>query len=381
MDSFKGCLTSAEAGEAVRGGVLRAYPDAEVSVLEIADGGEGTGKALHRYLGGEVIEMDCHDAIGRSRRGRIVLLPSSDGGTAIVELAEAAGITHLKGKERDVMRTTTYGFGELIAGAISHGARKVICTLGGSATNDAGLGALQALGLILYDKKGRVMDRPIAGEELRNIGQIDPSALRSRLSGVEIEYLYDAEIDFTGPHGAVAMYSAQKGATDKDFPLLEEGMENVARLLHDMTGKDPAELPGAGAAGGAGAGLGLLAGAHPRSGIAAVLDAARFDDMLRDADVVITGEGHADVQTCQGKAARGVLERAGKGGVPVMLFAGRVDDRELLMADGYLSITDINEGQSKEIDPCIPAIAKERLEDAVARVIAAEKLFARGLER
>lgn len=371
MDSLKGCLGSAEAGMAVRSGILRACPDAEVTVLEIADGGEGTGAAIRAHLGGEVIRVECHDALGRPSTGKIVILP--DGLTAVVELAEAAGLASLSDEERDVMLTSTYGFGEMIAAAITAGARKVICTLGGSATNDAGLGALQALGLRIRDTTGREITHPVTGGDLSVIGSLDVSAMKERLSGISLEFLYDADIDFTGPRGAVAMYSSQKGAGPEDRMELERGMENVARLMCESAGRDVSSIRGAGAAGGTGGAFGLLAGAVARCGIDVVLDAVRFDEVVAGADLAVTGEGRADAQTRQGKAAQGVLGRARRHGVPVALLAGCIVDRVALAADGYSALIDINEGFSAtDGDPCNPEIARTRLAAAAGELIAAE---------
>lgn len=369
LDSFKDCLGSVEAGMAVGRGILAADPDAEVVLLPMADGGEGTMSVLQHYLGGETRTVSTHDALMRPVEGKILFV---DGGAkAVIELAESAGIMRLAEGERRVMHTTSYGMGEMIRAAAACGATEIICTLGGSATNDAGIGAMQALGLQVFTDAG-LCRNPVTGADLRLIRSFDRSGLRRICYECDFRFLYDANIDFTGPRGAVRMYARQKGATGEELILLEEGMNNVAVRMEIGAG-----VAGLGAAGGAGGGLYAFLGAEGVRGIDVVLDAACFDVHLHNADLVITGEGKADAQTSQGKVAKGVLSRAARTGVPVALLAGRIDDRMQLCSEGYGHIVDINEnpdGGERTLDPLDPLVAADRLARAARRLVSSLKM-------
>jgi len=345
FDSWKDCLTAGQACYAAAEGFARTSRDVvtDVHPLPLADGGEGTLGVLAPRVGGKMVPVEAHDALMRPLSGPYLML--SDGKSAVVELASTCGLSLLKTGERNAMRTTTYGLGQQIAAAIAAGAADVTCTLGGSASNDAGLGALQALGLLVY-VGDEVLRRPVTGADLVRVTGFDDTELRKNLSGVKLRYLYDANIPFLGDRGAVRMYAAQKGANAADLELLEDGMMNVAGKMTDVSGRNPEDYPGAGASGGAGGGFVSLAGAEPMNGIEFILDTVKFEEMLRGANLVITGEGKADAQTRQGKAADGVLRRAKAAGVPVILMAGQIENREQLEADGYARIININESQN-----------------------------------
>lgn len=367
MDSFKGCIKSLDAGMAVREGIRQAGLDSDVIVLPMADGGEGTIEILNHYLGGEFKTCRTHDALMNEVEARFHMWP--DGERAVVELAEAAGLTLIDQKHRSAVKATSFGFGELINCAIEAGARKIICTLGGSASNDAGLGAMQALGLRI-SANGRFLTKPVTGSDLPFIDDFDISHLSPNLSECSFSFLYDADIPFTGPHGATMMYSAQKGASLAEQKFLEAGMRNIASLLTAHFGIQPDSIPGAGAAGGTGAALAAFLKATPMKGIDTILDVASFDKLLENASLVITGEGKADAQTLQGKVAQGILRRASVRNVPVVLLAGAYEDKEILQDRGYASLIDINEGFDALIaDPCNPEIAKSRIISAVKRYL------------
>lgn len=368
-DSFKGCLTSLQVGEAVREGLLLRFPDAEIRVLAMADGGEGTMDALCRCRGGE-------------RRSVVVCAPDRtpvegeyaiiDGNTGIVEFAQSSGLTLLADGKRDVMHATSYGFGMLIREAVKGGCRDIVCTLGGSATNDAALGALQALGLKIYDENGEITE-PVTAGHLHRITGFDISPLRELQRDVRFRFLYDADIDFSGAKGAAMMYAAQKGATPQQRESLDREMRRLRELMEYAAGSAiprGEHIPGEGAAGGAGLSLALFLGATPVRGTDAVLDALRFDEEIRDASLVITGEGHADAQTNQGKTPVGVLGRAGKRDVPVVLVAGRVSDREGLERAGFSEIIDINDAPAlpEGEDPLDPGVAFRRISGAMLRM-------------
>ncbi len=390
MDSFKGCLGSAEAGAAVRRGIMQAagtilchnddlYEECDaapdVEVILTADGGEGTAEALRNCIGGKRFTVDCHDALMRPVKADIILMDCigderkkplercrHTGGLYVAELAESCGITRLGSVELSAMHTSTYGFGEQLDAAMQAGAERLICCLGGSATNDGGIGAMQALGLRVFTDHGE-MKRPVTGADLQHITAFDKEPLLKRLAGVEIICLYDADIPFTGPCGAVSMYSGQKGADESDKVILESGMRNLSRLFKMKEGIDIGGLRGGGAAGGTAGGFAALAGATLLSGIEYLLQVSDFDSKLEGTTLVITGEGKADTQTRQGKTAQGILARCRKAGVPVILLAGKIEGRKQLIDDGYAAVIDINAGY-EEGNPLQPDIAAERLASA-----------------
>ena len=275
------------------------------------------------------------------------------------------------------MRTSSYGVGLCIAEAMRRGARSITVALGGSSTNDAALGLAQALGARLTDIRGRALPPGASGKDLHTLGSIDTTALRRAASGVSFTYLFDAAIPFSGPGGAAMLYAPQKGGDEATCRALDAGMSRAGRIFESMAGTDVLHAErGAGAAGGAGAGLAAMLGARPERGIAWMLDAAGFDAMLRRAQLVITGEGSSDSQTLQGKAAAGILERSRKAGVPVVLLAGRVENEDALRRAGFCEAVDINASHADGADPMNPRVAASRLRRAAAR--AAERIASKG---
>lgn len=370
FDSFKGCMTSLEAGEAAKRGVMSAMPGCMVSVMPMADGGEGTIDAIRSMTGGREVPIRVLDPLIRERKSKYVM--DCDSATAYVEIAQCAGLTMLTPDERDAMRTSSYGLGMAMAKAIEAGAKHITICLGGSATNDAALGALQALGLKVYTENG-LLNRPVTGADLINITDVDSKALEQLKSLCDITVLYDADIPFCGPMGAVRLYAPQKGVKAKDLNGLERGMENVREVVERKTGVKAESVKGAGAAGGAGYGLAALAGAKMESGIDYMLSLSDFDARLAETSIVLTGEGKADIQTLQGKVSAGILSHARKRGVPVWLFAGKVEDREALLNAGFERVVDINAAQDTAQDPMDNTVARRRLENAV-RCTAEDKI-------
>ncbi len=370
FDSFKGCMTSLEAGEAAKHGMLSAMPGCMVSVMPMADGGEGTIDAIRSMTGGCEVPIRVLDPLIRERKSKYVM--DCDSATAYVEIAQCAGLTMLTPDERDAMRTSSYGLGMAMAKAIEAGAKHITICLGGSATNDAALGALQALGLQIYTENG-LLNRPVTGADLINITDVDSTALEQLKSQCDITVLYDADIPFCGPMGAVRLYAPQKGVKAEDLDILERGMKNVLEVIERKTGVKAESVKGAGAAGGAGYGLAALAGAKMESGIDYMLSLSDFDAQLAETTIVLTGEGKADIQTLQGKVSAGILSHARKRGVPVWLFAGKVEDREALLNAGFERVVDINAGQDTAQDPMDNTVARRRLENAV-RCTAEDKI-------
>lgn len=370
FDSFKGCMTSLEAGEAAKHGILSAMLDCMVSVMPMADGGEGTIDAIRSMTSGREVPIRVLDPLLRERECEYVM--DCDSESAYVEMAQCAGLTMLAPDERDAMRTSSYGLGMAMAKAIEAGAKHITICLGGSATNDAALGALQALGLQIYTENG-LLNRPVTGADLINITDVDSTALEQLKSQCDITVLYDADIPFCGPMGAVRLYAPQKGVKAEDLDGLERGMKNVREVVERKTGIKTASEKGAGAAGGAGYGLAAMAGAKMESGIDYMLSLSGFDARLAETAIVLTGEGKADSQTLQGKVSAGILSHARNRGVPVWLFAGKVEDREALLNAGFERVVDINAGQDTAQDPMDNTVARRRLENAV-RCTAEDKI-------
>lgn len=318
-DSFKGSLGTLEAAACIKSGVLKVFPTARVDCVPVADGGEGTVQAVAAALGGESVSVRAAGPLGEPVTANYGLLRT---GEAVVEMAQASGLTLVPAGRLDPMRATTYGTGELIRAALDSGCRRIYIGIGGSATNDGGAGMAQALGARFLDKNGREL--PVGGGALGRLEQIDLRGMDPRLKQTEIIVLCDVDNPLCGPRGASAVFGPQKGATPQMVCLLDEDLRRLADVVCRQTGVDAAEIPGAGAAGGLGMGLIAFAGGKLRPGIDTVLDLCRFDEKLDRSDLVITGEGRMDGQTACGKAPAGIARRAQKHGVPVIAVVGSV---------------------------------------------------------
>ena len=319
-DSFKGSLSSSEAAEAIAIGFHRVFPDADCVLLPIADGGEGTAATLAAATNGTRIPHTVTGPRGESVPASFTLL--GDRETAVIELAEAAGLSLIARDKRDPKITTTYGVGELLLAAIRHpSVRRLIVTLGGSATNDGSAGLLSALGVCFRNASGKTLAR--GGAALIDLAIVDTSSLLLDPATVSLQIACDVDNPLTGPRGASAVFGPQKGATPDDVALLDSALAHYAAVLAQTSGRDVADIPGAGAAGGTAAGLlWLFPQAELVPGIELVLDALQFDKHLKDADLVLTGEGRLDAQTLGGKAIAGVTKRAKAAGVPVGAIVG-----------------------------------------------------------
>jgi glycerate kinase len=317
-DSFKGSLSALEAAAAMARGVRAAFPSAEVVEVPIADGGEGTAAALMRATGGQLREQTVAGPLGDPVRATWGLL--GDGRTAVIEMASGSGLLLVPSERRDPARASSQGTGELIRAALDAGVRRLVVAIGGSATNDGGCGALQALGARFLDSAG--LPLPPGGAALARLARVDLAALDARLAACELSVACDVDNPLTGPRGASAIFGPQKGATPAMVALLDEALERFAAVARQATGRDVAQTPGAGAAGGMGAGLLFFTPAQLRRGVELVLDVVRFEDRLQGADLVITGEGRTDGQTSMGKAPVGVAAVAKRAGVPVVCLSG-----------------------------------------------------------
>lgn len=317
---FKGSLNPIDAARALADGIRAAWPDAETNLAPIADGGDGTVDALVLATGGRKIRVDTVDPLGRPIQAEIGVL--GDGGTAVVEMAQASGLARLKPEERNPLITTTHGTGLLIRAALDAGFRRVIVGIGGSATNDGGAGMLQALGMGLLDRDGRPI--PPGGQGLLALDRVDPSGLDPRLAETELIVASDVTNPLCGPDGAAAVYGPQKGASAEMVRLLDEALARFAQVVRRDLGRDVANVPGAGAAGGLGAGLLLLPNVRIRPGAEVVFEAVGIDGRLAACDLVVTGEGAVDRSTAFGKAPARLADRARAYGRPVVLFTGRL---------------------------------------------------------
>lgn len=319
-DSFKESLTAMEAARAMAQGIENADHDAEVRCLPMADGGEGTARALVDATGGSMRAVPVHDPLGRPVEGHFGLL--ADGTTAVVETAEASGLALLEAKERNPLIASSYGTGELMLAAVRSGAKRIIVGLGGSATNDAGAGLLQALGVRLLDKNGN--DLAHGGAALANLTTIDISTMDPALKNVAITAACDVTNPLTGPTGASAVFGPQKGASKDDVATLDAALAHFAQVIDSQLGVAVNDVPGAGAAGGIGAALKGFLNAEFRPGIAIVIEQSGLDAAAQWADVVFTGEGSIDFQTKFGKKPAGVAETAKRHGKPVIAVAGHI---------------------------------------------------------
>ncbi|MDG5498331.1 glycerate kinase [Marinobacter sp. BGYM27] len=337
-DSFKESLSAAEVADAIRDGMAEVLTDAAYTLLPLADGGEGTMEALVIAAGGRYVTVQVTGPDGSPVQARFGLI--HDDRTAVIEMAEASGLQRLPVARRNPMKTTSRGTGELILEALDADVEQVILTLGGSATNDGGLGMAQALGVKALDASGQ----PIGpgGQGLLNLASLNLHELDTRIPATRFRVICDVVNPLTGPHGATHVFGPQKGATPDMLIALDQGMARYGRLLEQVTSVKLMEMPGAGAAGGMGAAACGFLGARLEPGIDVVMDAVRFREQIKGVDLVITGEGRIDAQTAHGKTLAGVAREAAQAGVPVIALAGSVgEDYKEALACGITAVFSI----------------------------------------
>lgn len=322
IDSLKGSLTSMEAGNAVAEGIRRVYHDAEIHVCPLADGGEGTVEALTEGMGGKKKSVIVTGPLGTPVQCEYGMIEKS--GTAVIEMAQAAGLPLVPKEQRNPMKTTTYGVGELILDAIRNGCRRFIIGIGGSATNDGGIGMLQALGYEFLDKEGRQI--PAGGEGLEKLEEITCTKVIPELKECRFYIACDVTNPLCGEMGSSMVYGPQKGADPAMVRQMDEWMENYAKVVQKKVKNADPEYPGAGAAGGMGFAFMAFTDAVLESGIKIVLEETEFDKKIQNADIVITGEGRLDRQTAMGKAPVGVAALAKRYRIPVVAFSGSTTD-------------------------------------------------------
>ena len=369
-DSFKDCLPASRVAAAMRLGIRRVAAQAHVDCCPIADGGEGTAAILAAARSALPQSVSVAGPLGVKVNATFFL--ADEESLAIIDMASAAGLTLVDRSQRDVMRSTTYGVGELFLAACESGASRVIVGVGGSASNDGGCGMAQAIGVRFMDAMGAIIPAPMGGIDLLAVASIDMRGINPAIFEVEIIVACDVDNPLAGAQGAAKIYAAQKGATGEQIELLDRGLVNLAAVVQRTLGID-ITVARAGAAGGLAAGLVAFTGASLASGIDIVLDAVHFDDRVRNCDLCLTGEGRLDGQSLAGKACLGVARRAANAGVPTVALVGSaaVDAAKTLPA-GLSAYELIGEGLSA-------AESIRRAEELIAN--AAERVVTRFLQR
>lgn len=363
MDSYKGNLSSLTVAGIVERGIRRVYAGAIVDKVAVADGGEGTSRALTEYLRGEYVQVEATGPMGDRVPAHYGIVR---GDTAIMEMAEASGLSLVPEDMRNPLRATTCGTGEMIVDAMDRGCRKIILGIGGSATNDGGAGMAAALGVRLLDEDGNAIGP--GGGALGRLARVDMSGIDPRVADTECIVACDVDNPLCGEKGASRVFGPQKGAVPEMVSVLDSNLKHFAQIIRRDLSMDVADIAGAGAAGGLGAGLIAFCGAKLQKGIDVVLDAVGIEDRIREADMVITGEGRVDGQTAHGKVPVGVAARAKKYGKPVFAIAG-------FIGEGAEAVYDhgIDAVMSSMVGPLTLEEAIERSPELIEQ--AAERLF------
>jgi len=372
-DSLKGTLTALEAAECIERGLRRVLKNISVRKIPMADGGDGTVQAIVDATRGRLKRAKVHDPLGRSVWARYGI--TGNGRLAVIEMAAASGLVLLEPFERDPLLTTTRGTGDLIRAALRTGVRKILIGIGGSATNDGGMGMARALGVRFLDE--HCQEIPEGGGSLDKLTRIDVAGRMSALDEVTIEVACDVDNPLTGPKGAARVYGKQKGASRAQICMLDKNLKHFSRIVRKNLGIDVDRVPGAGAAGGLGAGLMAFVGAELRSGTDVVTDAIGLSTRLCGCDLVITGEGRTDDQTLHGKAPMGVIREARKQGIPVFVISGSIGPgAESLLDHGveayYGAVSepmdekDLRQKGPKLLEECAQRVGRAMLAGSVA---------------
>lgn len=333
-DKFKGSLSAFEVADSIEKGILKVFPKAVIVKVPMADGGEGTVESLVDATGGKIIKTNVKDPLFRDIESFYGIL--GDGKTAVIEMAAASGLYLLKDYERNPMITTTYGTGQLIKDALDRGCRRFIIAIGGSATNDGGAGMATVLGVKFYDKDG--IEIGLGGGELSKIYSIDTSNIDDRLKECEFIVACDVANPLIGENGASRVYGPQKGATKEMVEVLDKNLEHYGKLLEKYFNKKIIDVPGSGAAGGLGAGLMAFLNAQLKNGIEIIIETLKLEEKIKEADIVISGEGKIDFQTAFGKTISGIAKLCKKHNKPLIVIAGTVEDIEKLYEIGVSSV-------------------------------------------
>jgi len=378
-DSFKGCLSSEEVALAAADGVRRVHPECSVEKVAVADGGEGTASVLMKAIGGRTVSADVSDPLGRQITAEygIANMKTADGSTgvmtAIIEMAQASGLTLLTENERNPLYTSTFGTGEIILDALGKGCRRFLIGIGGSATNDGGTGMLEALGVRFLDSTGKVITG-CCGKKLSEIASIDDSDLSAEAKESTFVIACDVTTPFCGEDGATRIFAPQKGASAEDISMLESGMISLNEIIREKKGIDLGKTEGAGAAGGIGGAFKAFMNARLTKGVDMVLDSIGFDNIIKDADLVITGEGRIDSQSSKGKLILGVLNRAERFNVPVIAIGGIIDDPASEgNFKGMYAIAPRPQDESDLRNAMRPEVAAKNISETVSKAL--EELF------
>lgn len=363
-DSFKESLDALQVAEAIARGWQAVFPAAECVLRPMADGGEGTVDAVLAAVGGERRTCQVAGPLGAPVQAHWGWL---DDGTAVIEMAAASGLHHVPPGQRDILRACSAGTGELIRQALDAGARRIILGLGGSATNDGGTGMLRALGVRFLGSQGKALEP--GGAALARLARLDLSGLDPRLRQVEVQVAADVDNPLCGPRGASAVFGPQKGASPQQVEQLDKALAHYARLMAEALGENHAEVPGAGAAGGLGFAARALLGARFRPGVELVAELSGLAEAVRDADLVITGEGRLDAQTLHGKTPFGVARIARAANVPLIALAGS-------LGDGYSRLYEVGVTAAFSLTPG-PMTLEQACSDAAAQLQARTQDIAR----
>ena len=365
IDSLKGSLSSLEAGDAIKCGILKAIPNAEVYVRPLADGGEGTVEALTLGMGGKLVTVKVTGPLAEPVDCVYGILKDKE--TAIIEMAKVAGITLIPDEKRNPLQTTTYGVGEIIKDAISKGCRHFIVGIGGSATNDGGIGMLQALGYGMLDKNGKQVSFGAKG--LKDLAIITDDAVIPELKNCTFRVACDVTNPLCGNLGCSAIFGPQKGADTTMIFHMDQWLKQYAKLTSDKYEKADADYPGTGAAGGMGFAFLAYTNAVLESGIKIILEETNLENYIKDADIVITGEGRLDNQTIYGKAPIGVAKLAKKYGKKVLAFAGNItDDASICYEHGIDAFYQITPKTQSLQEAMKPSVARENMIHTVDQV-------------
>ena len=371
MDSFKGCLTSNEAGQAAMEGIQKDFPNIEVACIPVSDGGDGMLDVLVQATGGRSITLNVHDPLMRPCTARYGISP--DGHTAFIEMAMASGLSLVPTAQRNPMLTSTYGTGEFVLDALKRGCRNFIIGLGGSATNDAGLGMLQALGYRFLNQAketlGASLETVMNGSLMAEVAAIDTSHVCPEMREARFLLACDVQAPFYGPQGAACVFAPQKGADENMVKALDRNLEHLASVIQRETGKDIASLPGAGAAGGMGGGMMALLNATMEPGAKVVLDAIHFKKQITGSSLVITGEGKSDRQTLMGKIPSGILEEATRQGIPTLLLSGSIEDVNELNSAGFLGVFSTTPRPMSLAQAMEPNVARNNIRETARQII------------
>ena len=364
-DKFKGCLTSQEVGASISAGIHEVLPDCETIVIPIADGGDGTMRALTECNNGEIEKVEVCNPINKTITAEYGIIHQD---TAVIDVASASGLHLIDKTEANPLYATSQGTGELILAALQKGYKKIIIGVGGSATNDAGIGILSVLGFKFFDKKGQEISA--SAKHLIDIASIDSSHVTPLLEGVHITILCDVDASFYGKNGATQIFSAQKGATEEIKVQLESGMQNFAQVILHQTGKEVQKMKYAGAAGGIAGSLCALLDAELTNGITQYLEQVNFENIVKDADLVITGEGKMDKQTLLGKAPYGVCLAAHRFGKETIAIVGTLEDTQELTQSQFAEILSIKSENTPLSESMQPENAKRNIFETTKKWIA-----------